>query len=94
MASNLLNIFIKGFFFIFLLNKFFINSFQILEKYPKALRFSSNLIFLVTENGFRIYDLTNEMLSYIHNFTSNERKITSETEAEMTSITLMIQLLL
>ena len=86
MASNLLNILIKGFFFIFLLNKFFINSFQILEKYPKALRFSSNRIFLVTENGFRIYDLTNEMLSYIHNFTSNERKIISETEAEMTSI--------
>ena len=86
MAINHLNVLIKGFFFILLLDKFLINSFHIKEKYPKALPFSSNRIFLVTENGFRIYDLTNKIISYIHNFTSNERKITSETEAEMTSV--------
>ena len=83
-----MKIFLEIFFIFLLIENLFINSFQIKEKYPKIFYPTNNnfLLFLVTENGIRIYDAELEALLNSYNFTSNDRKITSQAEAELTSI--------
>ena len=87
MKFNLLKLFFKSLFFILLIEIFFINAFQIKEKYPKVFYpFSINSVILVTENGIRIYDNLLENILSSYDFPSDDRKITSATEAELTAI--------
>ena len=83
-----MKIFFGTFLIFVLIENIFINSFQIKEKYPKIfypLNDNSHL-FLITENGIRVYDAQLEELLNSYNFTSNDRKINSQAEAELTSI--------
>ena len=77
---------LNSFIIILLFHSSFINSLKLNEKYPKSLLLSNKNLFLVTENGFRLYDpsLKNQIKN--HDFTSDSRKITSSEQAALTSI--------
>ena len=77
---------LNSFIVILLFHSSFINSLKLNEKYPKSLYLSNKNLFLVTENGFRIYDpsLKNQIKNY--DFTPDSRKITLSSEAALTSI--------
>jgi hypothetical protein len=77
---------LNSFIIILLFHSSFINSLKLNEKYPKSLYLSNKNLFLVTENGFRIYDpsLKNQIKNY--DFTPDSRKITLSSEAALTSI--------
>ena len=64
----------------------YINSIHINEKYPSTYLLSNGDVFLVTENGFRLYDSNLQTMKNYYNFPSDEQKITSSMEAELTSI--------
>ena len=64
----------------------YINSIHINEKYPSTYLLSNGDVFLVTENGFRLYDSNLQTMKNYYNFPSDEQKITSSLEAELTSI--------
>ena len=79
--SNILEIFIL----VLIFQSDIINSLNINEKYPSTFLLSNGDLFLVTENGLRIYDSTFTTLQQYYNFDSQHR-ITSEDEAEKTAI--------
>ena len=64
----------------------YINSIKLNEKYPSTYLLSNGDVFLVTENGFRLYDSSLQNMKNYYNFPSNQQKITSSMEAELTSI--------
>ena len=74
------------FFTLIFQNKYTINSFQLNELYPFTLLLSNGDLFLVTANGFRLYDSTFKIKKNYYDFTSNEAKINSETETELVSL--------
>ena len=82
--SNLYHV-LKIFLIIIIFKYQFIKCFQFNEKYPSALLLINGDIFLVSENGFKLYDSTFKTLKKNVDFTE-EQKITSEVEAEKTSI--------
>ena len=87
MNLNTLKLFFNIFILTLIIENIFINSFQIKEKYPKAFYpFTNNNLFLVTENGIRIYDSNLETIVKSYNFSSDDRKITLAYEAEDTAI--------
>ena len=55
----------------------YIKSFILYEKYPYSLLLSNNDLFLVTQDGFRLYDSNLNILKNCYNFTDDE-KITSD----------------
>jgi hypothetical protein len=63
----------------------YINCIKINEKYPSTFVLSNGNIFIVTENGFRIYDSTLKIRKSYYNF-PNSQKITSSSEAESVCI--------
>ena len=65
---------------------YLINSIKLNEKYPSTYLLSNGEVFLVTENGFRLYDSRLQKMKNYFNFPSNQQKITSTNEAELTSI--------
>ena len=81
-----LNNALKILIFILLIKSQYINSIKLNEKYPISLLLSNGELFLVTENGFRLYDSTLKNLKNHYDFTSDDRKITTIEEAELTSI--------
>ena len=81
---NLYNLF-KIFLIIIIFKYQYIKSIQLNEKFPSAFLLSNGDLFLVSENGFKLYDSTFKILKKDFNFTE-ELKITSEQQAEMTSI--------
>ena len=86
MEFKILNYFLKYFFFILLFQNQNINSIKLNEKYPVSYLLSNKDLFLVTENGFRLYDSTLKTLKNHYDFTSDERKISNVIQAELTSI--------
>ena len=87
MKLNTLKLFFNIFILTLIIENIFINSFQIKEKYPKAFYpFTNNNLFLVTENGIRIYDSNLETIVKSYDFPSDDRKITSTYEAQNTAI--------
>ena len=82
--ANLYNLF-KIFLIIIIFKYQHIKSIQLNEKYPSAFLLSNGDLFLVSENGFKLYDSNFKALKKDFNFTEGQ-KITSEQEAEMTSI--------
>ena len=63
----------------------YINSIKLNEKYPSTFVLSDGTLFLVTENGFRIYDSSLQIIKSYYNF-ENSKKITSSSEAESVCI--------
>ena len=86
MEFKILKHLISAFFLILLIKNSSINSLKLNEKYPKTLLLSNNNLFLVTENGVRLYDSTLKTQINHYDFTPDERKITSLSEAALTSI--------
>ena len=86
MKFKKLQILLYSFLLILLFQNPYINSLKLNEKYPKTLLLSSEKLFLVTENGFRLYDSTLKNQINYYNFPSDDRKITSLDEAALTSI--------
>ena len=79
-------LFFTLFFTLIFQNKYTINSFQLNELYPFTLLLSSGDLFLITANGFRLYDSTFKIKKNSYDFTSNEAKINSEAETELVSL--------
>ena len=77
---------IKSFFKLFLLtlilNINFFNSIKLYEKFTNSLLLKNKKLFLVTENGFRLYDENFEVLEKHYDFTSYERRIKSDNEQD------------
>ena len=88
MNLNTLKLFFNIFILTLIIENIFINSFQIKEKYAKAFYpfTDNNYLFLVTENGIRIYDSNLETIVKSYDFPSDDRKITSTYEAQNTAI--------
>ena len=86
MAKQLLSN-IYYFFLILTISKVsYINSIRLNEKYPSTYLLSNGDVFLVTEKGFRLYDSKLQNMKNYYNFPTNQQKITSSNEAELTSI--------
>ena len=62
----------------------YINCIKINEKYPSTFVLSNGNIFIVTENGFRIYDSNLKIIKSYYNFPTSQ--ITSSSEAESVCI--------
>ena len=86
MEFQVLNYLLKLLIFILIFKSQYINSIKLNEKYPVSYSLSNGDLFLVTENGFRLYDSTLQNLKNHYDFTSEDRKIATVVEAELTSI--------
>ena len=64
----------------------YINSIKLNERYPSTYLLSNGDVFLVTGYGFRLYDSKLQNMKNYYNFPTNQQKITSSNEAELTSI--------
>ena len=84
MSKEFLNIFFKLLILI-ISNLGYINSIKLYEKYPLTFVMSNGNLFLVTENGFRIYDSNLQIMRSYYNFPTSG-KITSSLEAESVCI--------
>ena len=82
---NIFSTFLKLLILVLIFQNNNINSLNINEAYPSAFLLSDGNLFLVTENGLRIYDSNFTNLQQYYNFES-EYRITSENEAEKTAI--------
>ena len=82
MSIKLFNILLKCFLLTSIIQKYFINSLLLNEKYPLTKVLSNNNVLLISENSIKIYDSDLSTIIGSHNFNSDE-KITSEREGEL-----------
>ena len=85
MTVKIINNILKIFILVLIFQGDNINSLNINEKYPSTFLLSNGDLFLVTENGLRLYDSTFTTLQQYYNFDSQNR-IISEDESEKTAI--------
>ena len=74
--------FSKLFLLTLILNINFFNSIQLFERFTNSLLLSNKQLFLVTENGFRLYNENLDELKNHYDFTSYERRIKSDNEQD------------
>ena len=86
MEFQLLKFPIEYLFLILIFGNQTINTLRINEAFPIAFLLSNQDLFLVTQNGFRLYDPTLKTQKNVYNFQGDSRKIITADDAERVSI--------